>query len=105
MYNKRLKFSLEALKVYTDQKIIKFKSMQQTIHIDEKLINLTRTNERYYLVLGKAESYKTCQSKKIHNQGHVPVCSGKTHIFPFTQDVPVKKNSKTRATGTMETKD
>ncbi|XP_047312753.1 uncharacterized protein LOC124916061 [Impatiens glandulifera] len=63
-YN-RLKFNLLSLKVDNDQKITKLKSMQLIVHIVEKWFNLTRTNERYYLVPGEEEPYRTCQRKRF----------------------------------------
>ncbi|KAL6557050.1 hypothetical protein OROHE_006926 [Orobanche hederae] len=114
----RLKFSLKA--VYFDRilNVVKFKSMQQVIHIDEKWFNLSRTTERYYLSPEEADPYRSCKSKRfitkvtflcavarpIYARDGQLIFDGKIGIFPFINKVPAKRKSKNRPVGTLETK-
>lgn len=59
----RLTYSLSALQYDRAANILKFKAMHNTIHIDEKCFYITRQNERYYLLPGEQEPYRSCKSK------------------------------------------
>ncbi|XP_057811871.1 uncharacterized protein LOC131026119 [Salvia miltiorrhiza] len=51
----RLKFSLEAIEYDRILKVLQFKSMHNTVHIDEKLFYITKANHRFYLTPGEGE--------------------------------------------------
>lgn len=42
-----------------------FKSMHNTIHIDEKWFYMTKKSKNYYLLPEEDEPHGTCKSKKI----------------------------------------
>ncbi|XP_047940911.1 uncharacterized protein LOC125188195 [Salvia hispanica] len=79
---------------------------------------MTKTSDRYYLLPDEIEPYRACKSKRfitkvmfmctvcrpqIAGDGEVTF-DGKIGIFPFTTMEPVKRKSKIRPRGTMETK-
>ncbi|XP_057811554.1 uncharacterized protein LOC131025785 [Salvia miltiorrhiza] len=114
----RLRFSLEAIEYDRILKVLQFKSMHNTVHIDEKWFYITKSNHRFYLTPGEAEPHRTCKSKKfitkvmfmcavcrplIAEDGTV-LFDGKIGIFPFTEYIPAKRNSKNREAGTLEQK-
>ncbi|XP_057795180.1 uncharacterized protein LOC131011387 [Salvia miltiorrhiza] len=114
----RLKFSLEAIEYDRILKVLQYKSMHNTVHIDEKWFYLTKSNHRYYLTPTEAEPQRSCKNKKfitkvmfmcavcrplIAEDGTV-LFDGKIGIFPFTEYVPAKRNSKNREAGTLEQK-
>ncbi|XP_057789551.1 uncharacterized protein LOC131006397 [Salvia miltiorrhiza] len=68
-------------------KKIKFRDMHNTVHIDEKWFYITRGSHR----------------PLIADDGTV-LFDGKIGIFPFTIQVPAKRNSRNRQAGTLETK-
>ncbi|WOG82535.1 hypothetical protein DCAR_0101700 [Daucus carota subsp. sativus] len=95
-----------------------FKSMQNVIHIDEKWFNMTRKNEKYYLLPNEEDPYRICKSKnfvtkvmflaaiarpRFDVEGK-EIFSGKIGLFSFFTKLPAKRSSVNRATGTMETK-
>ncbi|XP_057763964.1 uncharacterized protein LOC130985140 [Salvia miltiorrhiza] len=114
----RLRFSLEALEYDRILRSLTFKSMQNTIHIDEKWFYITKSNQRFYLTPDEIDPHRTCKNKKFITKvmfmcavcrpvfGPNGEClfDGKIGIFPFTELVPAKRNSKNRAAGTMEWK-
>ncbi|XP_047949548.1 uncharacterized protein LOC125195440 [Salvia hispanica] len=63
---------------------LKYNTMHNVVHIDEKWFYMTKISDRYYLLPDEDEPYRSC-------------------IFPFTTTEPAKRNSKNRAKGTMET--
>ncbi|XP_057790301.1 uncharacterized protein LOC131007157 [Salvia miltiorrhiza] len=64
--NKLLRFTfiLEALEFDRIINTLKFKSMNNTMHIDEKWFYITKTYHRLYLRPGEAEPHRTCRSRK-----------------------------------------
>ncbi|XP_057770912.1 uncharacterized protein LOC130990701 [Salvia miltiorrhiza] len=114
----RLRFSLEALEYDRILRSLTFKSMHNTVHIDEKWFYITKTAQRFYLTPEEIEPHRTCKSKKfitkvmfmcavcrpIFNSDGSCLFDGKIGIFPFTELVPAKRKSKNRAAGTMEWK-
>lgn len=114
----RMRFSLEALELDVVLKRIIFKDMHNTVHIDEKWFYITKGSCRYYLAPGEIEPHRTCQSKKFITKimfmcavtrplfaaNGECVFDGKIGIFPFTEMVPAKRNSKNRTRGTLELK-
>lgn len=114
----RLRFSLEALEFNRILNLFKFKTMENTIHIDEKWFYITRSSHRFYLTPGEAEPHRSCKSKKFitkvmfmcavcrpqfDDNGSV-LFDGKIGIFPFTKTVAAIRNSRNRAKGTLYTK-
>ncbi|XP_057786058.1 uncharacterized protein LOC131003559 [Salvia miltiorrhiza] len=114
----RLKFSLEAIEYDRILKVLQFKNMHNTVHIDEKWFYITKASHRFYLTPGEVETHGTCKSKKFIEKVMFmcAVCmplfapdgtvlfDGKIGIFPFTEWVPAKRSSKNRAAGTLEQK-
>ncbi|XP_057803150.1 uncharacterized protein LOC131018445 [Salvia miltiorrhiza] len=83
----RLRFSLEALEYDRIMRSLTFKSMHNTVHIDEKWFYITKSAQR-----------------PVFGANGECLFDGKIGIFPFTELVPAKRNSKNRAAGTMEWK-
>ncbi|XP_057810276.1 uncharacterized protein LOC131024755 [Salvia miltiorrhiza] len=94
----RLRFSLEAIEYDRILKVLQFKDMHNTVHIDEKWFYMTKVNHRFYLTPGEAEPHRTCKSKK-HIKKVMFMCAvcrpifaedgsvlfdGKIGIWPFT---------------------
>ena len=61
----RVKFCLRHLHLDQSLNVIKFKSMQHIVHIDEKWFYLTKESERYYIVEGEEVVHRTCKSKRF----------------------------------------
>ncbi|XP_057808982.1 uncharacterized protein LOC131023458 [Salvia miltiorrhiza] len=114
----RLRWSLRQLSDINVEGFIKFQTMFNTIHIDEKWFYLTKSKDRYYLMPGELDPYRACKSKRyipkimfscaiaqpiIDAQGNV-IFDGKMGIFPFTYEEAAQRNSKNRVKGTMEVK-
>ncbi|XP_057810274.1 uncharacterized protein LOC131024753 [Salvia miltiorrhiza] len=114
----RLHFSLEALEFDRIMLALKFKAMDNTIHIDEKWFYITKAAHRFYLTPAEGDPHRTCKSKAfikkvmfvcaicrpIFSDSGECLFDGKIGIFPLTEQVPAKRNSKNRPAGTMETK-
>lgn len=114
----RVQFSLEALELDTLMNTLKFKSMHNTVHIDEKWFYMTKGMQRYYLTPDEIDPHRSCKSKKfitkvmfmcavcrpIFGADGTVLFDGKIGIFPFTYEEPAKRSSKNRPSGTMETK-
>lgn len=95
-----------------------FEDMMDVVHIDEKWFFLSKETERYYLLPGELEPYRTCKSKRFIpkimflaavarprvDRCHNERFSGKIGIFPFVYKDRAKKSSKNREAGTIETK-
>ena len=79
----------------------RFNDMSNSVHIDEKLFYLTRTQQTYYLTPGEEEPHREIQSKRyvpkimfmcamtkplFSNDGEL-IFGGKIGIFPFTTQV------------------
>ncbi|XP_057791301.1 uncharacterized protein LOC131008437 [Salvia miltiorrhiza] len=75
----RLRFSLEAIEYDRILKVLQFKSMHNTMHIEEKWFYITKSNHR----------------PLIAEDGTI-LFDGKIGIFPFTEYIPAKRNSKNR---------
>ncbi|XP_057771069.1 uncharacterized protein LOC130990857 [Salvia miltiorrhiza] len=114
----RLWFSLEALEYDKIVRSLTFKSMHNTIYIDEKWFYITKSAQMFYLTPEEIEPHRTCKNKKFITKVMFMyvVCrpifwangeclfDGKIENFPLTELVPGKRNSKNRAAGTMEWK-
>ncbi|XP_057811519.1 uncharacterized protein LOC131025750 [Salvia miltiorrhiza] len=83
----RLRFSLQALEVDSILRNLRFRSMHNTVHIDEKWFYMTKGTHR----------------PLFGPDGEV-IFDEKIGIFPFTQKVPAQRASKNRPVGTMVTK-
>ncbi|XP_057811296.1 uncharacterized protein LOC131025520 [Salvia miltiorrhiza] len=83
----RLRFSLEVIEYDRILKILQFKSMYNTVHIDEKWFYITKTSQR----------------PMFAPDGSV-LFDGKIGIFPFTEMVPAQMKNKNREVGTLEQK-
>ncbi|KAH6778522.1 hypothetical protein C2S51_009834 [Perilla frutescens var. frutescens] len=113
-----LRFSLEALELDRIMNILTFKSMHNTVHINEKWFYMKKETHRFYITLEEAEPHRSCKSKKFITQiiFMCVVCrplfaadgtilyDGKIGVFPFTHKVPAPRSSKNRRKGTLETK-
>ncbi|KAK9668658.1 hypothetical protein RND81_13G075800 [Saponaria officinalis] len=107
-------------KLYFDKIIncLKFKDMNNIIHIDEQWFNMTKATQKYYLVKGGDVPYRSCKSKRfivkimfiaavsrpIYSENGDVLFDGKVGIFPFTFKEPAKRNSRNRVANTMVTK-
>ncbi|KAH6837634.1 hypothetical protein C2S53_014182 [Perilla frutescens var. hirtella] len=114
----RLRFSLKALELDMILNILKFRSMHNTVHIDEKWFYMKKETHRFYMTLEEAEPHRSCKSKKFIEKimFMYAVCrpmfatdgtllfDGKIGIFPFTHKVPAQRTSKNRSRDTLETK-
>ncbi|XP_057775076.1 uncharacterized protein LOC130994057 [Salvia miltiorrhiza] len=114
----RLRFCLDNIEYDRLQDKLKFKSMYNTIHIDEKWFYITKASHRFYLTPAEAEPHRSCKSKKfikkvmfvcavcrpIFGDDGSVLFDGKIGIFPLTEMVPAKRSSKNRAAGTLEQK-
>ena len=97
---------------------LKYHSMHNVVHIDEKWFYMTKATDRYYLLPDEIEPYRARKSKRFITKVMFmcAVCrpviaadeqvlfDGKIGIFPFTTMEPANRNSKNRPKGTMETK-
>lgn len=114
----RLNFSLQAIEFDSQTNSLKFKPMENIIHIDEKWFYLTKNTHRYYMTPLEEDPYRTCKSKKFipkvmfmcavcrpifSEEGRV-IFDGKIGMWPFTQEIEAKRNSKKRPAGTVEMK-
>ncbi|KAH6797331.1 hypothetical protein C2S52_021885 [Perilla frutescens var. hirtella] len=84
----RLRFSLEALELDRILNILKFRSMHNMVHINEKWFYMEKETQILH------------DSRKDGNL----LFDGKIGIFPFTHKVPAQQSSKNRSRGTLETK-
>lgn len=114
----RLNYSLNALEQDSNANQIKFSSMHNVVHIDEKWFYMTREIERVYKTPGEDDPYRACKSKRfipkvmfmcavsrpIFNCDGQVLFDGKIGLFPFTTREPATRNSKNRVRGTMVTK-
>ncbi|XP_074298008.1 uncharacterized protein LOC141628807 [Silene latifolia] len=92
--------------------------MSQQVHMDEKWFYMTRTTERYYIILEEDVQYRACQSKRfktkvmfmcavsrpVYGDNGEMIFDGKIGIFPFLEEIPAVRNSRNRPAGTLETK-
>ncbi|XP_057795167.1 uncharacterized protein LOC131011382 [Salvia miltiorrhiza] len=60
----RLRWSLRQLSDINVEGFIKFQTMFNTIHIDEKWFYLTKSKDRYYLMPGELDPYRACKSNR-----------------------------------------
>lgn len=114
----RMKWSLTHVQPEVFNGMLKYHTMHNVVHIDEKWFFMTKTTDRYYLLPDEEEPYRSCKSKRfitkvmfmcavcrpyIAEHGEV-IFDGKIGIFSFTTKEPAKRGSKNRPRGTLETK-
>ncbi|KAH6778784.1 hypothetical protein C2S52_010021 [Perilla frutescens var. hirtella] len=104
----RWRFSLEALELDRILNILKFRSMHNTVYIDEKWFYMKKETHRFFITLEEAEPHRSCKNKKFIKKimFMCAVCrpmfaidgtllfDGKIEIFPFTHKVPAQRTSK-----------
>ncbi|XP_042051355.1 uncharacterized protein LOC121796606 [Salvia splendens] len=114
----RMKWCLAHIQpTLADGKLL-YHSMHNIVHIDEKWFYMTKTSDRYYLLPDEDVPYRSCKFKRfitkvmfmvavsrplIGSDGET-IFDGKVGLFPFTKEVLVKRSSKNRPKGTIETK-
>ncbi|XP_042003691.1 uncharacterized protein LOC121752640 [Salvia splendens] len=81
----RMKWGLIHVQPLVHNGMLKYHTMHNVVHIDEKWFFMTKATDRYYLLPDEEEPYRSC-------------------IFPFTTKEPAQRKSKNRAKGTLETK-
>ncbi|KAH6817317.1 hypothetical protein C2S51_000920 [Perilla frutescens var. frutescens] len=114
----RLRFTLEALELDRNANILMFKSMYNTVHIDEKWFYMKKETHKFHLTPEEAEPHRTCKSKKFISKimfmcavsRPILAADGSVlfdmmiGVFPFAHKVPAKRASKNRSRGILETK-
>ncbi|KAL7137766.1 hypothetical protein ABFS83_10G115100 [Erythranthe nasuta] len=95
-----------------------FTGMFSFVHIDEKLFQMTKRSENYYLLPDEEDPLRTCKIKhfigkvmflafvarpRFDAQGN-ETFSGKIGVFPLVTRDPAKRTSVNRFVGTLETK-
>ncbi|XP_021773981.1 uncharacterized protein LOC110737940 [Chenopodium quinoa] len=115
---KKVQFIMDSVIPGTVNELPKFSAMYNMVHIDEKWFYMSDKTQRFYLFSWKDDPYRATQSKNfmemvmvmagtsgphICNDGEI-FWDGKVGVFPFTEQVAAKKNSKNRVAGTVETK-
>lgn len=114
----RLEFSLSLLHYDRQLNVIRFGSMENIIHIDEKWFYITRQTEHYYKTPDETAPHRTCTNKRFLTKVMFECAVGRPHyaadgtciwdgkigMFAFTKLEPAKRNSKNRQRGTMEVK-
>ncbi|XP_042035364.1 uncharacterized protein LOC121781707 [Salvia splendens] len=114
----RMKWALTHVQHVVNNGMLKYHSMHNVVHIDEKWFFVTKTTDRYYLLPDEEEPYRACKSKRFitkvmfmcavcrpyfGDSGNV-IFDGKIAILPFTRQEPAMRKSKNRPRGTLETK-
>ncbi|KAL1554912.1 hypothetical protein AAHA92_15416 [Salvia divinorum] len=114
----RLRWCLSQLQPTITQGKVSYHDMRNIVHIDEKWFYMTKSSDRNYILPDEDEPYRACKSKRLitkvmfmcvvsrpqFGENGETLFDGKLGIFPFTESVPAKRNSKNRSRGTMETK-
>ncbi|XP_042063220.1 uncharacterized protein LOC121807090 [Salvia splendens] len=114
----RMKWGLIHVQPVVFNGMLKYHTMHNVVHIDERWFFMTKATDRYYLLPDEEEPYRAIKSKRfitkvmfmcvvcrphIAENGEV-IFDGKIGIFPFTTKEPAKRGSKNRPRGTLETK-
>ena len=98
--------------------MVYFKSMHDTVHIDEKWFYLTQIKKTLYLALDEEPPERNCKSKRFITKVKFMAATarpqwdpqkkrwfdGKIGTWPFVYKEAAKRNSKNRPKGTLETK-
>ncbi|XP_042051289.1 uncharacterized protein LOC121796523 [Salvia splendens] len=114
----RMKWGLIHVQPLVHNGMLKYHTMHNVVHIDEKWFFMTKATDRYYLLPDEEEPYRSCKSKRFITKVMFmcPVCrlcfgedgdvifDRKIGIFPFTTKEQAQRKSKNRAKGTLETK-
>ncbi|XP_057779460.1 uncharacterized protein LOC130998042 [Salvia miltiorrhiza] len=59
----RLRFSLQAIEYDRIANVLKFKTMHNVVHVDEKWFYMTKDSHRFYLTQEEIEPHRSCKSK------------------------------------------
>ncbi|XP_042067380.1 uncharacterized protein LOC121810697 [Salvia splendens] len=97
----RMKWCLSHIQPTLAEGKLLYHSMHNIVHIDEKWFYMTKTSDRYYLLLDEDMSYRSCHF--VGPDGEI-IFDGKIGLFPFTEQIPAQTSSKNRPKGTLETK-
>ncbi|XP_042056416.1 uncharacterized protein LOC121801003 [Salvia splendens] len=114
----RMRWCLTHIQPAIDEGKLFYHAMHNTVHIDKKWFYMTKASDRYYLLPDEDEPYRFCKSKRFITKvmfmcavsrpqfgtDGQTIFDGKIGIFPFTEQVPVKRKTKNRPRGTLETK-
>ncbi|XP_031263184.1 uncharacterized protein LOC116121366 [Pistacia vera] len=114
----RIRFCLSMIEQGNNPNCLRFVTMENIIHVDEKWFYMTKQLEKYYLLPDEDESLCTCKSKTFitkvmfmavlthprFDESGNELFSGKIRIFPFINKEPARRSNKNRSAGTMETK-
>ncbi|KAJ0091554.1 hypothetical protein Patl1_14601 [Pistacia atlantica] len=114
----RIRFCLLMIEHGNNPSCLRFVTMENIIHVDEKWFYMTKQSEKYYLLPNEDEPLRTCKSKTFitkvmflaavtrprFDESGNELFSGKIGIFPFINKEPARRSSKNRSAGTMETK-
>ncbi|XP_057770758.1 uncharacterized protein LOC130990549 [Salvia miltiorrhiza] len=114
----RLEFCLSMINRDVASSSLMFNNMHDVIHVDEKWFYISNTTQKYYLHQDESEPYRACKSKRFifkvmfmaavarprFDNASNSFFDGKLGIWPFVYKEPAKRNSKNRASGTLETK-
>ncbi|XP_074300538.1 uncharacterized protein LOC141631814 [Silene latifolia] len=118
--NKYLRLNFAISKLYFDRLLnaLKFKTMDNIVHVDEKWFDMTQKSSRVYLTKGETHPYRSCKSKRfitkvmfmaivsrpIYDENKALIFDGKIGLFPFNFQQPAQRRSRNREAGTLETK-
>ncbi|XP_042012409.1 uncharacterized protein LOC121760879 [Salvia splendens] len=101
----RMKWGLTHVQPVAYNGMLKYYTMHNVVHIDEKWFFMTKCTDRYYLLPDEEEPYRSCKSKRFITKvmfmcavckpyfaedGDV-IFDGKVDIFPFTTQEPAKR--------------
>ncbi|KAJ0028852.1 hypothetical protein Pint_35022 [Pistacia integerrima] len=114
----RIRFCLSMIEHGNNPSCLRFVTMENIIHVDEKWFYMTKQSEKYYLLADEDEPLRTCKSKTFitkvmflaavtrprFDESGNELFSGKIGIFPFINKEPARRSSKNRSDETMETK-
>ncbi|XP_031259952.1 uncharacterized protein LOC116118124 [Pistacia vera] len=114
----RIRFCLSMIEHGNNPSCLRFVTMENIIHVDEKWFYMTKQSEKYYLLPDEDEPLRTCKSKTFitkfmflavvtrprFDESGNELFSGKIGIFPFINKEPTRRSSKNHSAGTMETK-
>jgi hypothetical protein len=103
---------------FVDQNLLKFHTMYDYVHVDEKWFYITKNIQNYYQLMDEEQVHRTAQSKRFITKVTFiatvarPRCDpsrktmfdGKIGIWPFVYQEEAKRASKNRPRGTMVTK-
>ncbi|XP_031277988.1 uncharacterized protein LOC116136410 [Pistacia vera] len=99
----RIRFCLSMIEHGNNPNCLRFVTMENIIHVDEKWFYKTKQSEKYYLLLDEDKPLRTLTRPRFDESGN-ELFSEKIGVFPFINKEPARRSSKNRSAGTMETK-